>query len=184
MVIIISSTCSSDIEPTIIPEPVVDKVAFEQVIDDGKIYTSNDFFDAGFKEYKEYNVSKLTGATEGWYGFWGPDEDNVKYYELRFYSDHSTTVSDGTLFAEDATGEDSKLRRQETMWRVGLADRKIDASCAVGGHRGHSSNSDCGERVWKYADYMIFNNVIILCEGEDSNEALKLCNNLTDLVRK
>jgi len=103
---------------------------------------------------------------------------------LRFYSDHSTTVSDGTLFAEDATEEDSKLRRQETMWRVGLADRKIDASCAVGGHRGHSSNSDFGKRVWKYADYMIFNNVIILCEGEDSNEALKLCNNLTDLVRK
>jgi|TARA_B100000959_G_C14883293_1_gene583499 hypothetical protein len=44
VVIIISSTCSSDIEPTIIPEPVVDKVAFEQVVDDGKIYTSNDFF--------------------------------------------------------------------------------------------------------------------------------------------
>jgi hypothetical protein len=184
VVIIIFSTCSSDMEPTIIPEPVVDKVAFDQVIDDGKIYTSKDFFDAGFKEYKEYNVSKLTGATEAWYGFWGPDEDNVKYYELRFYPDHFTAVSEGTAFAENATGEDAKLRRQETMWRVGLADRKIDASCAVGGHRGHSNNSDCGERVWKYADYIIFNNVVILCEGADSNEAFKLCNDLIDILNK
>ena len=181
VIIIIFSTCSSDIEPTIIPEPVVDKVAFEQVIDDGKIYTSNDFFDAGFKEYKEYNVSKLTGATEAWYGFWGPDEDNVKYYELRFYPDHSTAISEGTAFAEDATGEDSKLRRQETMWRTGLADRKIDANCTQGGS---SINRNCGDRLWKYRDYIIFNNVVILCEGEDSNEAFTLCNGLIDILNK
>ena len=181
--IILFSACSAEVVPTVTPEPVVE-VAFDQVIDNGKIYTSKDFFDAGFKEYKEYNVSKLTGATESWYGYWGPDEDSDMYYELRFYPDHSTAVSEGTVFAEDATGEDSKLRRQETMWRVGLADRKIDASCAVGGHRGHSSNSDCGERVWKYGDYLIFDNLIILCEGADSNEAFKLCNDLIDLVSK
>ena len=180
LAIIIFSACSSDIETTIIPEPVVEEVVFDQVVDDGKLYTSKDFFDAGFKEYKEYNVSKLTGATEAWYGYWGPDEDSVKYYELRFYPDHSTAVSDGTPFAKDATGEDAKLRRQETMWRVGLADRKIDASCAVGGHRGHSSNSDCGERVWKYTGFIVFNNVIILCEGGDSKESFKLC---VDLIR-
>ena len=39
-------------------------------------------------------------------------------------------------------------------------------------------------RLAKYADYMIFNNVIMLCEGEDSNEAFKLCNDLIDLVSK
>ena len=33
---------------------------FEQVRDDGKVYSSDDFFNAGFNEYKEYNVSKLT----------------------------------------------------------------------------------------------------------------------------
>ena len=85
---------------------------------------------------------------------------------------------------EDATEEDSKLRRQETMWRVGLADRKIDASCAVGGHRGHSSNSDFGERVWKYADYMIFNNVIILCEGEGNGPVNALDNAIRENVDK
>ena len=165
--------------------PVVEEVVFDQVADDGKVYTSKDFFDAGFKEYKEYNVSKLTGATEAWYGYWGPDEDSVKYYELRFYPDHSTAVSDGTPFAEDATGEDAKLRRQETMWRVGLAERKIDASCKRDSSKGPTQTSpNCGNRVWKYADYIIFNNVIMLCEGEDSNEAFKLCNDLIDLLGK
>ena len=106
--IIITSACSAEVIPTPTPEPVVEEV-LDQVIDNGKIYTSKDFFDAGFEEYKEYNVSKLTGATEAWYGYWGENMDDfqsVKYYELRFYPNHSTAVSDGTPFAKDDTGED------------------------------------------------------------------------------
>ena len=182
LAIIIFSACSSDIETTIIPEPVVEEVVFDQVVDDGKLYTSKDFFDAGFKEYKEYNVSKLTGAIEAWCGFWGPDEDSVKYYELRFYPDHSTAVSDGTSFAEDATGEEAKLRRQDTMWRVGLSDRKRSSS-ALDSHPIQRAQA-LEVRLAKYADYMIFNNVIMLCMGEDSNEAFQLCNDLIDILNK
>ena len=184
LAIIIFSACSSDIEPIATPEPIVDKVVFDQVKDDDNIYTSKDFFDEGFKEYKEYNVSKLTGATEAWYGYWGQDEDNVKYYELRFYPDHSTAVSEGTPFAEDATGEDAVLGRKETMWRVGLAERK--ASTQVVSTQSETSLAGAAKkpRLARYGDYMIFNNVIILCEGEDSNEAFKLCNDLIDLVGK
>ena len=39
-------------------------------------------------------------------------------------------------------------------------------------------------RLARYADYIIFNNVIILCEGEDSKGAFKLCNDLIDLLGK
>ena len=179
--IILFSACSAEVVPTVTPEPVVE-VAFNQVIDNGNIYTSKDFFDAGFKEYKEYNVSKLTGATESWYGYWGPDEDSDMYYELRFYPDHSTAVSEGTAFAEDATGDDAKLRRQDTMWRVGLSDRKRSSS-ALDSHPIQRAQA-LEVRLAKYADYMIFNNVIMLCEGADSNEAFKLCNDLIDLVSK
>ena len=164
-------------EPT--PEPVVEEIVYEQVVDNGTIYSSKDFFDAGFNDYKEYNVSKLTGATEAWYGYWGLDEDNVLYYELRFYPDHSTAVSDGTPFAEDATGEDAKLKRQETMWRVGLAERKNSEPGAL-----WPKDKKGRLRLARYADYIIFNNVIILCEGEDSNEAFKICNDLIDLLSK
>ena len=44
LVVIILSACSFDIEPTTMPEPVVEEV-FDQVIDDGKLYTSKDFFE-------------------------------------------------------------------------------------------------------------------------------------------
>ena len=181
LAIIIFSACSSDIEPTIIPEPVVEEVVFDQVVDDGKLYTSKDFFDAGFKEYKEYNVSKLTGATEAWYGYWGPDEDSDVYYELRFYPDHSTAVSDGTSFAEDDTGEDAKLDRKETMWKVGLTDRKMLGK----GYGGEfcAYNETCKE-IPKYFDYLVYNNVILLCWGFTSNESLETCWNLINKLEK
>ena len=87
-------------------------------------------------------------------------------------------VSEGTAFAKDATGEDAKFGRKETMWRVGLAERK--ASTLVMNMKLAKERV----RLARYADYMIFNNVIMLCEGEDSNEAFKLCNDLIDLVNK
>ena len=106
------------------------------------------------------------------------------YYELRFYPNHSTAVSDGTPFAEDATGEDAVLGRKETMWRVGLAERKASSQVV-------STQSETGlagaakkPRLARYADYIIFNNVIILCQGEDSKEAFKICNDLIDLLGK
>mgnify|MGYP004368470331 CR=1 FL=1 len=170
-------------EPT--PEPVVEEIVYEQVVDNGTIYSSKDFFDAGFNDYKEYNVSKLTGATEAWYGYWGSDEDSVLYYELRFYPDHSVAVSEGTPFAEDATGEDAKLKRQTTMWRVGLAERKNSEAAFFPDTTSNISADKRGRiRLARYADYMIFNNVIILCEGEDSKEAFKICNDLIDLLGK
>ena len=180
LIVIISLGCSAEVIPTATPEPVLEEVVFDQVTDDGKLYTSKDFFDAGFKEYKEYNVAKLIGATEAWYGYWGKNMDDfqtVNYYELRFYPDHSTAVSDGTLFAEDATGKDANLGRKDAMWRVGLADRKRNRP---------SSGINLGRewRLSKYAEYMIYDNVIILCMGEDSRESFKLCNDLIDLVNE
>ena len=181
--IMLFSACSTEVIPTATPLPVivVDEILFEQIVNDGRAYTSKDFFDVGFKEYKEYNVSKLTGATEAWYGYWGENEDSVKYYELRLYPDHSTAISDGTPFAKDATGEDANLGRKDAMWRVGLAERKISGNF----HARSGNKKILEEKVTaKYADYMIFNNVIMLCEGEDSKEAFKLCNDLIDLVSR
>ena len=180
--IILITSCSSDVTPTPTPVPKEEKVIFEQVIDKGNILSSKDFFDIGFNEYKEYNVSKLTEATEAWYGYWGPDEDNVKYYELRFYPNHSTAVSEGKAFAEDDTGENAKLERKNTMWRTGLSDRKVNASCEYSHGKHGTGSSKCGKRLYKYGDYMIFNNVIILCEGENSKEAFPLCHNLINII--
>ena len=183
LAIIIFSSCSNNVMPTATPEPVLEEV-FEQVVDDGKTLSSKDFFDAGYQEYKEYNVSNLTGATEAWYGYWGKNMDDfqtVNYYELRFYPDHSTAVSDGTLFAEDATGKDANLGRKDAMWRVGLVDRKISGNF----HARSGYKKILEEKVTaKYGDYIIYNNVIILCQGEDSIQSIKACMVLIDLVNK
>ena len=180
LAIIILSACSTNIEPIATPEPVVEEIVYEQVVDNGKIYTSKDFFDAGFNEYKEYNVSKLTGATEAWYGYWGPNEDSVKYYELRFYPNHSTAVSEGTPFAEDVIGEDAKLERKDKpMWRVGLPDRKLSCSRTLSNQKidnYYGSKKSCP----KYGIFLIHSNVVLLCEGLDSKQAYKSCRNLLD----
>ena len=105
--------CNQETNPTPTPDNIVEEIVFNLITDNGDVYKSKDFFDVGFNEYKEYNVSKLTGATEAWYGYWGPNEDSVKYYELRFYPNHSTAVSEGTPFAEDVIGEDAKLERKD-----------------------------------------------------------------------
>ena len=181
LIIILFISCSSEITPTPTPviDPVVKEILYAKIVHNETLYSSKDFFDAGFNEYKEYNVSKLTGATEAWYGFWGPDEDNVKYYELRFYPDHSTAVSEGTPFAEDVIGENAKLnRKDQPLWRVVLPDRKRNTQ------EGGGPMSPRTRRLSKYADYIIFNNVIILCEGKDSEEAFKLGDNLISILKK
>ena len=70
------------------------------------------------------------------------------------------------------------------MWRVGLPDRKQDASCQQRYNLQRSSlRGECGSRVAKYADYIIFNNVVMLCEGEDSKEAFRLCDDLVNSLK-
>ena len=175
LILLLIISCNSEAVVTPTPLSIVEEFTFDQVVDDGKIYTSKDFFDAGFKEYKEYNVSKLTSATEAWYGFWGPDEDNVKYYELRFYPDHATAINEGTSFAENVTGKDAKLNRKEAMWRVGLSDRRVLKAPKI--------NLRTGEEVApKYYEYMIYSNLILLCQGWDSEESITNCKNLLELL--
>ena len=68
------------------------------------------------------------------------------------------------------------------MWKTGLSDRKVNASCEYNHGKHGTGSSKCGKRVYKYGNYMIYNNVIILCEGESSKEAFGLCGNLIKIV--
>ena len=178
--ILITLGCNQETHPTPTPDHIVEEIVFKLITDNGRTYKSKDFFDVGFNKYKEYNVSKLTGATEAWYGYWGPDENSVKYYELRFYPNHSTAVSEGTPFAEDVIGEDAKLERNDKpMWRVGLPDRKLSCSRTLSNRKidnYYGSKKSCP----KYGSFLIFSNVVLLCEGVDSKQAYKSCSYLLD----
>ena len=100
---------------------------------------------------------------------------------MRFYPDHATAVSTGTAFAEDDTGEDAKLGRQETMWRVGLADRKVNLlKTSHGTYDERNATVDAAGP--KYAEFIIFSNVVIMCEGTNINESINRCNSLVSLI--
>ena len=62
------------------------------------------------------------------------------------------------------------------MSKIGLPERKRNTQ------EGGDPMSPRTRGLSKYADYIILNNVIMLCEGEDSREAFKLCTDLTGIV--
>lgn len=139
-------------------------------------FSIEDFKNIGFKVSKEYDVSKLPGATSAYYGFWGSDQYERREYEIRIYSSNKEAKSEGISFAEEATGENAIIKKSDATWKEGVKDRRFV------GPFGTSKNYP------KYLDYIIWGNIIILCPSEKSEgvigasdaleNCLKLINNL------
>ena len=70
------------------------------VIDNGGIYTIEDFETAGYKKITQFELETLPGATDAWYGF-----ANQKDFELRFYPSHQVALDEGVGPAEFAIGK-------------------------------------------------------------------------------
>ena len=61
------------------------------------------------------------------------------------------------------------------MWRVGLSDRRVLKAPKI--------NLRTGEEVApKYYEYMIYSNLILLCQGWDPEESITNCKNLLELL--
>ncbi|MDP6667839.1 MAG: hypothetical protein QF357_10655 [Dehalococcoidia bacterium] len=133
------------------------------------IYTIDDFTDFGFKTQKDYDVTDLPGGVAAWVGFWGPDASNRKDYELRFYASHGDAVEYGPALAEEVTGENALSFRKNPTWEEGAKDRWQNA------FTGDLQASSVSGPSPKYGDYIIFGNVLMLCEGADSGQGLERC---------
>ena len=116
---------------------------------------------------KTFDVEGLTGAITAYLGFWGLDPYDRKNYEARFYPSHADAVEFGTIFADERTGPDAVIKTGETMWEEGAKEAR---SCnrAAG-----ANSSNC--RISKYGDYIIYGNMILICEGRDSATSLEQC---------
>ena len=121
----------------------------------------------------EYDITDLPGAVDAWFGFFKVDGQNPIDYEARFYNSHDDAVAFGVLMAEEASGEDALLDKETTSWSVGLNDRKKLAS---GGTADLAAWS--GTLQTKYGEYVVLGNMVLLCEGTNSEEALLRCNAL------
>ena len=135
---------------------------FERVSDSGATLSIAQFEDGGFKRSKTYDVTELPAAESAFLGFYRPSGDDPVQYELRFYPDHATAVNEGTSFAAEVSGQDAVLKENDVTWKEGTRDR-----------RGGGAFRDTITPL--YADFAIFDNVILLCEGRDSQQSLGRC---------
>jgi len=126
----------------------------ERVVDDARIYSLNDVMAAGAKAPKEYDVTELPGAVSAWRVIF-----QQKDFEVRLYPDHGIAVGQGTEWADAATGEDAVVVGDDVRWQEGARDRR-------------QCNRD--------GDYIILGNMILMCEGANSEEALKSCRYFID----
>jgi hypothetical protein len=129
----------------------------------------------GFKKDDTYDIEGLEGASSAHYGFYGVDPYARLEYEARFYFSHDAAREIGVEFANEATGADTSLYRDDQRWQEGLSDRRrCDSS---GGH--HVGR--CG--FPKYFDYVVVGNMVLMCQGKDTLESLEACADLLDVLQ-
>ena len=131
---------------------------------------------ANFKLSKEYDVEGLIGADAAIYGFFGPDPYDRQEFEIRFYPDHETAIDEGVDFANEASGPDAVIASSVQRWDKGLTQRRACAGNTRGSH--HSGRCDLA----KYGDYAIAGNVVLLCQGKDSETSLSNCEALYEAL--
>ena len=157
VVTIFGSSCSSGESAA---EDTFSKINADQTIRD-----LSSFEKAPFKLSKEYNVSALPMANAAYKGFFTPPDSKPIQYEIRIYPDHMSAVEKGMEYADEVTGADALLRSVDVRWDEGTNDRR-------GGGAARGSLTPL------YGDYAIIGNVIMLCEGRDSDQSLSRCESL------
>lgn len=150
---------------------------FQKITDTPQAFEIADFKDVGFKASKQYDVDGLDRAVDAWLGFWGLSSSDRTDYELRFYGSHKDAVSAGAPIADEATGDLFRERKDSQTWTEGAKDRWRAASAT--GITTRDSGSGTGPI---YADFAIYGNVILLCEGNSSEQSFERCEHLIDAL--
>ena len=144
----------------------------ERVMDDARVFSVDDLRAVGMKASKQYDVSDLPGGVDAWYGFIR-DATGPKDVEVRFYATHADAVALGTALADEASGDDALVDEETATWVVGVKDR---IRLVSGGTADLAAWS--GSRTPNYADFVIFGNMILLCQGDNPDESVDLCHEL------
>ena len=149
--------------------------SFQKITPSEQQFTIDDFKAVRFKVSTQYDVEGLTAATEAWFGFWTPAGLVTREFEIRFYPSHSEAVEFGTLFAIEGSGDTALLEPEDATWDEGLKDRRAFFAGIVGSHGSGSVQP-------LYGGYVIYGNMVMLCEGANEDQALEFCAALIDTV--
>ena len=140
----------------------------DQFSNSGKILNLEYFKTKGFKEVKKYDISELSGALSAHFGWYKDTLNNPRDYELRFYKDHESALNSKKI-VEEVIGENAILATRDVTWKEGNSDRRVN-------RRGAGSGP--GSAKAKYLYYLIYENTVIMCEGLNEEESIKLCKKL------
>lgn len=143
----------------------------EQVTDIDRNLSIDDVLNVGWKKAKTYDVEGLDGAEVAQVGFWSHPEIGPLDYEIRVYPSHQIAVEKGTPFAEEASGKDALLNTRDATWDEGVKDRRL----IVG--------PGSGTQTPRFGDYVILGNLVILCQGRNSEQALEQCASFVAEIR-
>ena len=149
---------------------------FIQIRDAPSDYTIADLKAFGFKTSKHYDVEELPDGLDAWKGFWGLDPYDRHDYEIRFYASHDIAVSSGKAMAIEATGAEFEASRDTQTWTEGVKDRwQAQGVTDISGGASRQSKPRP-----TYPNWAILGNMVILCDGLDSEQALIRCGELID----
>ena len=167
---------------TAAPAAAVEEVASGppgvEIISTDAVYTEDDLINTpNYKKSKNIKVEGLDEATGAVYGFFGSDPYDRQEFEARFYPDHETAITDGVDFANEATGPDAVIAKDVQRWDEGLVQRRACSGNTRGSH--HSGKCDNA----KYGDYVVAGNLVLLCQGKDSQTSLDNCNALMEALQ-
>lgn len=158
-----------------------------QITDVPNIYSIEDFEKFGVKIGEKYDNKELPYSLSVFWIFWkdvGADEGSARFqslggsvggmreFEIRFYSSHDEAVTFGSKYADNGTGSDAVLTKQESLWAEGIKNRR-------------TSGGPDGSPLPKYGGYIIYGNFILLCEGIGIEQSNQNCSNLIrNLIKK
>ncbi len=141
---------------------------FQQISDPGQTITVEMLRATAFKQSKEYALEGLPGATYVGYGFLRVGGGDPYGYEVRFYESHQQAVELGTALAIEGSGKNAILNADDAMYKEGVTNRRVIIGSGVGG----GARSGIGPR---FGSYVIFGNIVMLCEGSDEAQSIERC---------
>ena len=163
---------------------------FEQIFSDGNIQNEEDLKLLGIKKGKKYKVEGLNKANAAIFAFYRkPGEKEAIEYEIRFYNNHEDAVNEGIPMAKERVGPEAKLKKEYASWDEGLKDARQCGGAGGGMSAGGSQAGGAGDHAVgscsspKYNEFFVFNNMVILCQGENEIESRRNCQDVIGILK-
>jgi hypothetical protein len=140
---------------------------FRQISNPGRVFSLDELIATPYKEVSNYSTEGLPGASDASFGFMKIGSGQPYEYEVRFYESHQAAVDTGTAMAIEGSGADAIISGDNVTYKEGVKNRRT----IIGGYF-DAIGSGVGP---KFGSYAIFGNIVMLCEGPDTETSLERC---------